>query len=191
MNNLAAPCNIGEDHLFFELIKSRKVFQGRAFNVRIDTVRTPEGRIIDLDIVDRRESVAVVSIDDSGHVLFVRQYRHPTETSILELPAGVIEAGETPDACAAREIREEVGMAAREIRKIGSFYLAPGYSSEFMHVFLAVDLYPDRLQGDEDELIEVEKLPAGAVLEMAETGQIQDAKSLAALLLARQHLIQL
>lgn len=177
--------------MIFELIKSRKVFQGRVFDVRIDTVRTPEGRIIDLDIVDHRESVALVPVDDSGNVLFVRQYRHPTKTVILELPAGVVEAGETPDECAAREIREETGMAAREFRKIGSFYLAPGYSSEFMHVFLAKGLYADRLKGDEDELIEVQKLPVRSVLEMAENGQIEDAKSLAALLLARQDLFQL
>jgi ADP-ribose pyrophosphatase len=107
---------------------------------------------------------------------------------LLELPAGTLEEGEDPAVCAAREIREETGFAANKIEKIGDFYLAPGYSTEFMHVYLAQDLRHDPLEADADEFLSVEKIPFAEAVQMAERGEMPDAKSLAALLLARSHL---
>ena len=93
-----------------------------------------------------------------------------------------------PEACARREIREETGQAAGELRKLGEFFLAPGYSTEYMHVFLATDLHPDPLPGDQDEFLSVEAYPLAEVFQMVERGEIQDAKTLAALMLARRWL---
>jgi ADP-ribose pyrophosphatase len=118
----------------------------------------------------------------------VRQYRHATKQELLELPAGTLEPGEEPEACARREAREEIGMAARLIQKIGEFFLAPGYSNEYMRVYLAIDLTPDPLKGDDDEFITVERIPLEQAYNLAESGEIRDGKTLAALLLAKPYL---
>jgi ADP-ribose pyrophosphatase len=121
-------------------------------------------------------------------LLFVRQYRHAAEQDLLELPAGTRDREEPFEECAAREIREETGMEAGRLQKIGEFYLVPGYSTELMAVFLATELKENPLQADEDEFLQVEKIPLKDAFEMAERGKILDAKSLAALLLVRSHL---
>jgi ADP-ribose pyrophosphatase len=127
-------------------------------------------------------------VDADGNLLFVRQYRHAAGLDLLELPAGTLEVGEAPEACARREVREETGMAAGALEHLGQFYLAPGYSTENMHVYLATDLRPDPLQPDADEFLSVEKLSLEKALEMAHSGLLPDAKTLAALLLARPRL---
>jgi ADP-ribose pyrophosphatase len=169
----------------FETVSSEKIYHGRVFDLRRDQVRMPDGRLVALDVVDHPGAITVIPLDDQGQIWFVRQYRHPTESFLLELPAGVKEPGEQPELTAQREIQEEIGMAATEIRKVGEFFLAPGYSTEYMHVYLASGLYQARLQGDEDEYLSVEKVPLEKAYRLAEAGEIRDAKSLAALLLAR------
>ena len=172
----------------FELLKSEVIFSGRAFTIRRDLLRVPDGRETKLDIVEHVGSVILVPVDERGNLLFVRQYRHATGLDLLELPAGTLNEGEAPEVCARREIREETGMAAKEMKRLGGFYLAPGYSTEYMNVFLATDLVPDPLDADADEFISVESIPVKEALAMAARGEIPDAKSLAALLLAQPHL---
>lgn len=172
----------------FELIKSETLLQGRVFKIRRDFLRTPEGRETRLEIIEHGGSVVIVPIDQEGNVIFVRQYRHAAGGDILELPAGTREANEPHEECAARESREEIGMEAGKLEKVGDFYLAPGYSTEFMAVFIATELKENPLDPDEDEVLKVEKIPAGKVFDLAKTGKIQDAKSLAALLLAKPQL---
>lgn len=172
----------------FELIKSEPLFQGRAFKIRRDHLKTPDGRETKLDIVEHGGSVVIVPVDADGNLLFVRQYRHAAGLDMLELPAGTRDGDEPHDECAAREIREETGMEAGALKRIGDFYLAPGYSTEFMAVFLATDLKHNPLQADDDEFLQVEKIPVKEAIEMAERGEIPDAKSLAALLLAQRYL---
>lgn len=172
----------------FELIRSETLLKGRAFLIRRDTLRTPDGGKTNFDIIEHGGSVVVVPIDKDGNLLFVRQYRHAAGMDLLELPAGTLEKGEDPAVCAAREIREETGFAADRIEKIGDFYLAPGYSTEFMHVYLARELRYDPLEADADEFLSVEKLPFVEANQMAERGEMLDAKSLAALLLAKPYL---
>ena len=172
----------------FELIKSETLLKGRAFAIRRDWLKTPDGRETKYDIIEHGGSAVIVPIDADGNLLFVRQYRHAAGTDLLELPAGTLDEGEEPAVCAAREIREETGFAARKLEKIGEFYLAPGYSTEFMVVYLATDLKHDPLEADADEFLSVEKIPVKQALEMAEKGGIPDAKSLAALLLAQMYL---
>lgn len=172
----------------FELIKSETLLEGRAFKVRRDTLKTPDGRETKLDIVEHTGSVVLLPIDDEGNLLFVRQYRHAAGEDLLELPAGTRDGAEPFEECAAREIREETGLEAGALQKLGEFYLVPGYSTELMAVFLATDLKENPLQADEDEFLQVEKIPLKQAIDMAEQGEIHDAKSLAALVLSRSHL---
>ena len=169
-------------------IDSQVVYQGRAFDVRRARVRLPDGREQHLDIVEHVPAVTLVPVDAEGNLWFIRQYRHAAVDTILELPAGTIEAGEDPQVCALRELREEIGFTAGKIEQIGTFFLAPGYSTEFMYVYLAQELHPDPLPGDDDEIIQPVPVPARAAYELAQRGELGDAKSLAALFLARPHL---
>lgn len=172
----------------FELLGSETLYKGKVFNLRQDLVRMPNGNQTHLDIIDHPPAVTLVPVDAEDCIWFVRQYRHATGGDILELPAGVMEADEAPDVCALREIREEIGMSAGGIRLIGEFYEVPGYSSEYMFVYLAWDLMLNPLPGDEDEFISVERIDVKQAYQMAENGEIKDAKTLAALLLAAPHL---
>jgi ADP-ribose pyrophosphatase len=172
----------------FEFIKSEILLKGRAFKIRRDTLKTPDGRETKYEIIEHGGSIVIVPVDEDGNVLFVRQYRHATGGDLLELPAGTRDGEEPYEECAAREIREETGMEAGQLQRVGEFYLAPGYSSEFMVVFLATQLKHNPLPGDDDEFLEVEKMPLEDVTGRFERGDIPDAKSLAAWLLVQPHL---
>ncbi len=172
----------------FKLIKSEPVFQGKTFKLRRDTVQLPNNRETTLDIVAHDGSVVMVPVDEDGTIVFVRQYRHAAGLDLLELPAGTRHGGEPPEACAAREMREETGLAAGHLEPLGAFYLAPGYSTEYMYAYLATDLTPNPLPADADEFLQVQRIAAREAMSMAQRAEIKDAKSLAALLLARASL---
>ena len=172
----------------FKLIRSEPLFTGRAFAIRRDYLQTPDGRETKFDIVEHGGSVIIIPINKKGDLLFVRQYRHAAGRDLLELPAGTRDGDEPFEECAAREIREETGMEAGSLVKVGSFFLAPGYSTEFMEVFLASDLKENPLEADDDEFLQLEEIPIRKAFEMAEQGDMPDAKTLAALFLARPHL---
>ena len=172
----------------FELIKSETLLQGRTFKLRRDLLKTPDGRETRLEIIEHGGSVVVIPVDADGNMLFVRQYRHAAGGDLLELPAGTRNGDEPYEVCAAREIREETGMEAGRLEKIGEFYLAPGYSTEFMGVFLATELAHNPLDPDADEFLSVEKMSVKDAFAMVRRGEMPDAKSLAALLLAESHL---
>ena len=172
----------------FELIRSETLLQGRAFNVRRDHLKTPKGEQTQLEIIEHGGSVVLVPIDEEGNLLLVRQYRHAADQDLLELPAGTRHEGEPFEECAAREIREETGMEASQLRRVGSFYLAPGYSTEFMAVFLATGLSHNPLEADFDEFLQIEKIPVKQASDLFQSGRILDAKSLAAWHLATPYL---
>lgn len=172
----------------FETVSSEVVFRGRVFNVRQDQVRLPDGRTAALDIVEHEGAVTLVPLDEQERVWFIRQYRHAAGGTILELPAGTLRPGEPIEACARRELREEIGMDPGRLTYLGACYLAPGYSTERNHLYLAQDLTPAPLPGDADEVIEVTPLPLPEAVAMAVRGEIEDAKSLAGLFLALGHL---
>jgi ADP-ribose pyrophosphatase len=172
----------------FEVLKSEVLMKGRAFCIRRDYLKTPDGRETKYDIIEHSGSVVIIPVDEKGNVLLVRQYRHATGGDLLELPAGTLDNAEDPEICAAREIREETGKAASKLTKLGEFYLAPGYSTEFMVVYLATGLSDNPLDADEDEFLSVESIPIAKAIQMAESGEIPDAKSLAALFMAKPSL---
>ena len=172
----------------FELLNSEVLMKGRAFCIRRDTLKTPDGRETKYDIIEHSGSVVIIPVDANGNILLVRQYRHATGGDLLELPAGTLDGDEDPEVCAAREIREETGKAAEKLTKLGEFYLVPGYSTEFMVVYLATGLSNNPLKADDDEFLSVESIPVAEAIQMAERGEIPDAKSLAALFLAKPSL---
>jgi len=171
-----------------ELVQSKTIYRGKVFDVRQDQVRLPNGKVMQLDIVDHPTAVVLVPVDTHGNIYLIRQYRHSTGDEILELPAGVTEANEQVEASARRELREEIGMQANAMRLIGEFFIAPGYTTEYLYIYLATDLTPAPLPGDEDEFIEVLPTPISETFAMVKNGQIRDAKTLAALLLATPYL---
>ncbi len=172
----------------FKTITSETTYQGRAFSVSQDKVELPDGGLTNLDIVHHNGAVVMVPVDGEGNMWFVRQYRHAAGKMILELPAGTLEEKEDPRVCAHRELQEEIDMGARKIQQLGSFYMVPGYSTEFMYVFLATDLFPSSLPEDDSEFLIVEKILVPQAYELARAGEIDDGKTLAALLLAQPKL---
>lgn len=173
----------------YELTDSRVIFTGRVFKLRQDTVQYPNGRQVQLDIVEHNGAVVMLPVDSEDNIWFIRQYRHAAGREMLELPAGMLETDELPLQAAEREIREETGMSSGELTHLGGFFLAPGYSTEYLHIFLARQLEPGPLEPDDDEVITVERIPVVEAYRMAEHGEISDAKSLASLMLARPWLL--
>ena len=172
----------------FEWLEEVEQYRGRAFAVEKVKVRLPDGRETYYDYVKHSGAVTLVPVDDQNRILFVTQYRMGVKGDLLELPAGTLEKDEDPAVCAAREVREETGMAARSITKLGEFFLAPGYSSEYMHVYLMTSLFPSPLEQDDDEFLQVSAIPVEKVWEMIHSNQIRDGKTLSCLLLAMPHL---
>jgi ADP-ribose pyrophosphatase len=127
----------------------------------------------------------MVPVDDDGNVLLVRQYRKPAESSILEVPAGGVEAGEVSEDTVIRELQEEVGYTAARITHLASFWVAPGWATERMHAYLATGLTPSKLSADDDENIQVVRVPFTDAVAMIQTGEIQDGKTIASLLMAQ------
>lgn len=172
----------------FTTLHSEVIYRGRVFTLRKDTVRLPNDKSTDLDILQHNGGVAIVPLDDDGNVWFVRQYRQAAGEALLEIPAGTLEVGESPLENAHRELQEEIGMNARQITRLGSCFLAPGYSSEYMHIFLARDLFPAQLPADDDEFIDVVRVPLKKALALIDEGAFRDAKTILGLLWA-QHLL--
>ena len=174
---------MSEDSLYEATLESKTVYQGKILNLRVDTVRLPTGRTATREITEHSDSICVVPLDDDGNVVLVRQYRKPAEASLLEVPAGGVEAGEVSEETVQRELQEETGYTAGKLQHLSSFWVAPGWCTEYMHAYLATELTPASLDADDDENILVERVPLAQTLELIASGQIEDAKSIAALLL--------
>ena len=175
---------------FEHTIETVRPFDGRIFQVRVDTVELPSGRRTVREVAEHADAVCMIPIDDDGNVLLVRQYRKPTESSLLEAPAGGVEAGEVSEDTVLRELQEEVGHTAAHLRHLASFWVAPGWATERMHTYLATGLTPSKLAADDDENIQVVRVPFADAVAMIHTGEIHDAKTIAALLLAQPLLAQ-
>ncbi|MDE2687887.1 MAG: NUDIX hydrolase [Chloroflexota bacterium] len=167
-----------------EQIASREIYDGKIIKVRVDDILMRNGNQSVREVVDHANAVVIVPIDDDGNVHLVRQYRYAAQQNLLEAPAGLVETGEDPDDCAQREMAEEIGYASRNLRILGGFWSSPGFCTEFMYAYLAKDLVPRSLQADDDEDIQVEKVPLSRIPQLIRLGEIQDAKTIAALLMA-------
>jgi len=164
-------------------ISSQKVFAGRIFSVTVDTVR--EGELTyQREVVHHGGSAVIVPAFDDGTVALVRQYRHPAVRYLLEVPAGTLADGERPELGAERELQEELGIVAGRMEKLSEFFVSPGFCEEKMWVYLATELVQGQQRLEDDEVLEVVRLPLAEALEMITSGEIQDAKTIIGLMLA-------
>lgn len=174
-----------EDRVWAERrLATKPVFDGKLLQVRVDTVSLPDGGQAFREVVEHRPAAVIVPIDRHDNVHLVRQYRYAVGEALLEVPAGVFEESESPEACAQRELQEETGFRSEDLQSLGRFWASPGFTSELMYVYVARDLVPSSLAPDPDENIVTEKVPLSGVAGLIRTGEIRDAKSIAALLMA-------
>jgi ADP-ribose pyrophosphatase len=163
-------------------LRSERIYSGRIIRLDILDVRLPDGKEARREIIRHPGAVAIVALDEAQNVLLVRQYRNAADRILLEIPAGTLHPGEEPDACAWRELQEETGFLPGKLDHVGGIYAAPGYTTEYIHLYYATQLSESRLAMDDDEFIEVERLPLAEALTMIEQGMIADGKSVAGLL---------
>jgi len=175
------------DPLAERLVASELLHRGRFLEFRVDMVERADGRRAQRDVAVHPGAVAIVAVDPEGCVLLVRQYRHPAGQTLLEIPAGTLDrdpasgATEDPDAAARRELEEETGYRAAGWERLADFWTAPGFATERIFLYLATDLAaagPDRRAPDEDESLELVRLPWREAVAAAERGEIHDAKTL-------------
>ena len=152
------------------VLETRRVYEGRVVNLRLDTVALRDGRTAVREVAEHAPVVVIVPVDGDGNVLLVRQYRLPVQQSLLELPAGGIDAGESVEEAVQRELREETGHRAGRLERLAAFYASPGYCDELMHLYLATELEPSPLAADSDEDIEVVPMPLAEALALVERG---------------------
>jgi ADP-ribose pyrophosphatase len=165
-----------------ETLSSRLVYQGRVVRLRVDTIRMPGGRETTREIVERDDCVAVVALDADGKLLLVKQFRKAVGKELLEIPAGGIDPGESPEEAVKREMREETGYLPRKVAPLGGFYSAPGYATEYLYLYLATDLIPSQLFAEDTEGISLVRVAPEEIPELISSGGICDAKSIAGLL---------
>ena len=166
-----------------KILSSQKVFDGRVFNVTVDTVSEGE-RTYQREVVHHNGSAVIVPVFDDGTVALVKQYRHPAVRYLLEVPAGTLAKGERPEIGAARELKEELGVVAASLEKLSEFFVSPGFCEEKMWVYLATELSEGEQALEDDKILDVVRLPIADALEMITSGEIQDAKTIIGLMLA-------
>jgi ADP-ribose pyrophosphatase len=170
-----------------EVLDSRDVFHGRIFDVSVDTVRE-SGKTYIREVVHHPGSAVIVPVYDDGTVGLVRQYRHPAVRYLLEIPAGTLAASERPEEGAARELEEELGVIAGRLEKLTEFFVTPGFCEEKMWLYLATDLKATTQRLEDDEQIEIVRIPWARAFEMIADGEIEDGKTIIGLMMAAQRL---
>jgi len=166
-----------------KFIDSKKIFEGRVFDVTVDTVREGDQTYV-REVVHHGGSAVILPVFDDGTIALVKQYRHPAVKYLLELPAGTLNDREDPKVGAARELEEELGLVAGRLEKLCEFFVSPGFLSEKMWLYLATDLQETEQRLEDDEAIEIVRLPIDRALQMITDNEIEDAKTIIGLLLA-------
>lgn len=181
------------DELFYAIVtdmkeitvESKRIYEGRIINLRVDEVVLPNGRRAVREVVEHPGAVAAVPLLPGGRVVLIKQFRKPVEEIIYEIPAGKLEPEEEPRQCMERELEEEIGYGVGELKKIVSYYPSPGFSSEIIHLFLATGLEKKEPNLQDDEFLETAILKFDEALRMVEEGKIKDGKTIIGLLLTR------
>lgn len=180
---MTTPLNAAETTPAAEVtLHTEEIYNGKIIHLTVLDVRLPDGKTVKREVVKHPGAVAIVALDTAQNVLFVRQYRTAAARTLLEIPAGTLNPGEEPMACAAREMQEETGYFPDKLEALGGIFVAPGYTSEYIHLFYALAVRESRLAMDADEFIEVVRYPLSEALAMIERGEINDGKTVAALL---------
>jgi ADP-ribose pyrophosphatase len=170
-----------------ETLHTRAVFEGRAVRLRIDTVKTADGRKSTREIVEHGDCIAVIAIDEDDNILLVKQYRKAIEKELLEIPAGGIDASEEPEEAVRREMQEETGYLPGKVERLGGFYSTPGYCTEYLYLYLATELTPSRLHAEDTAGISLVRVPLSEIPALLTSGKIEDAKSIAGLHMYLEH----
>ncbi len=169
-------------------ISSEKIFNGKIINLKVDTVKLPNGTTASRELVEHPGGVAVVPVDENGFVYLVRQFKKPYEEFVLEIPAGKRDRGEDALIGAKRELSEETGLCAKEFIDLGRFYPTPGYVNEIIYIYLALGLKNGSAHPDEDEFVETEKIHIDDLCNMIMNNEIKDGKTIAGVLKAKIYL---
>ncbi len=177
------------------LMNTSLIHDGRVVHLSVDTVRFPDGSVGELELVRHRGAAAVLPVlgserDEDPDVLLVRQYRYAAGGYIYEVPAGIIEPGESWEQCAMRELEEEAGVRAGRLVALTTIHTTPGFTNEEIHLYAAFDLVRGRAQADEDEFLEVVRLPLSGALAMVRSGEITDGKTLVTILYGARFLLR-
>ena len=166
-----------------QVLNTVELFLGRIFNVTVDTIREGD-KVYEREVVHHAGSAVIVPVFDDGTIALVRQYRHPAVRYLLEAPAGTLRRGEAPEEGAARELEEELGVVSGCLEKLSEFFVSPGFCEEKMWVYLATELTETEQRLEDDEVIEVVRIPFSQALGMITTGEIEDPKTIIGVMLA-------
>lgn len=160
---------------------TRNIYKGKVVTLDVDTVRLPNGVMVDLEVVRHPGAAAIVPLKEDGTVILIKQFRHAAGGFIYEVPAGKLHPGEDPRQCAARELEEEVGYRPGKLELVSSIWTAPGFTDEVIHIYKATELTKGRQQLDRDEVLEIIEVSMHDAIEMIQTGAIRDAKTMVGL----------
>lgn len=174
--------------LIEKTIKSEMKYEGNVINTRVDTVELANGKIATRDVVEHPGGVGVAAITENNELLMVKQFRAGPKKVLLEIPAGKLERGEDPAVCGLRELEEETGYTAKEFLEVAKAYSSPGFTDELLHIYVARGLIKTQTNPDEDEFLEIEKIPISDLKHMIETSEICDAKTIIAILMSEKYL---
>jgi len=166
-----------------QILNSVEAFRGRVISVTVDTIREGD-QTYEREIVHHNGSAVIIPVFEDGTIALVRQYRHPAVRYLFEAPAGTLKRGEVPEEGAVRELEEELGFVAGRLEKLSEFFVSPGFCEEKMWVYLATDLTETKQQLEDDEILEVVRVPFSQASSMITTGEIQDAKTIIGVMLA-------
>ena len=172
-----------------ETLRRVNRYEGIIVNVNVELARLPDGKERFREVVEHPGGVCVLPVDGDGTAFCVRQFRYPMREHLLEAPAGKLEPGEDPLACAVRDLSEETGFSAGRLIPMGGYYTSPGFSTECLHLYLARDLTRGEAHPDDGELLDLVRLPFGELLEKVRAGEIADGKTAIAVLQA-EHLLR-
>jgi ADP-ribose pyrophosphatase len=170
-------------------LSSRTVFEGKLLTLRVDEIEAADGHHGTREVIEHRGAVGVVAVHE-GHIVLVRQYRYATGEVLLEIPAGKVDAGDDPEETAFRELVEEVGLRARRLEHLATYYSSPGFTDELVYLYYADDLVPEAADAQPGEVLEVERVPVAKLEDLLRPGELKDAKTLLGLTLLalrRQH----
>lgn len=167
---------------------SKEVFNGKLLHIFYDEAVLPNGGISSREWIKHPGASAIVPIFENGDVMMINQFRYPAQQIFLEVPAGKIDKGENPHQTAARELKEETGLTARELHYVGHFFPAIGYADEVIHIYIAMDLSTEIESTDDDEFVQKERIPFQKAIELIHKGEINDGKTICCLLRAQEYL---
>ncbi len=165
----------------YKVIGSKQVYKGQILAIRVDDLRMPSGNVVEREVVTHGGAVGIIPVTAGKKIILVNQYRHPVAKMLLEIPAGKLDPGETPEECAGRELIEETGWAPGRLTKLATFFTTPGYSNERFHLFAAEDLIAETAAEPEEEIVGMMEVTLAEAIQMVEDGRIEDGKTIAAI----------